>query len=93
LDLSLLLPFIGLISTVVSKLLLLYSTIDKTSRLKMKFLHRELKVYAVSSQEGERNVKQISEDILETISTSVSFLYFHSTDFHRVTATASLNNF
>ena len=36
LDLSLLLPVIGLIFTVVSKLLLLYSTIYKTSRLKMK---------------------------------------------------------
>ena len=36
LDLSLLLPVIGLIFTVVSKLLLLYSTIDKTSGLKMK---------------------------------------------------------
>ena len=35
LDLTLLLPVIGLIFTVVSKLLL-YSTIDKTSRLKMK---------------------------------------------------------
>src|SRR5574341_896124 len=35
LDLSLLLPIIGLIFTVVSKLLLQYSTIDKTSRLKM----------------------------------------------------------
>ena len=35
-DLSLLLPVIGLIFTVVSKLLLLYSSIDKTSRLKMK---------------------------------------------------------
>ena len=35
-DLSLLLPVIGLILTVVSKLLLLYSTVDKTSRLKMK---------------------------------------------------------
>ena len=35
LDLSLLLPVIGLIFTVDSKLLL-YSTIDKTSRLKMK---------------------------------------------------------
>jgi len=35
LDLSLLLPVIGLIFTVVSKLLL-YSTIDKTSMLKMK---------------------------------------------------------
>ena len=34
--LSLLLPVIGLIFTVVSKLLLLYSTIDKTSTLKMK---------------------------------------------------------
>ena len=36
LDLSLLLPVIGIIFTVVSELLLLYSTIDKTSRLKMK---------------------------------------------------------
>ena len=36
LNLSLLLPVIGLIFTVVSKLLLLYSTIDKTSKLKMK---------------------------------------------------------
>ena len=36
LDLSLLLPVIGLIFTVVSKLLLLYSTIDKTSMLKMR---------------------------------------------------------
>ena len=35
-DLSLLLPVIGLIFTVVSKLLLLYSTIDKTSTLRMK---------------------------------------------------------
>ena len=34
--LSLLIPVIGLIFTVVSKLLLLYSTIDKTSTLKMK---------------------------------------------------------
>jgi len=36
LDLSLLLPVFSLIFTVVSKLLLLYSTTDKTSRLKMK---------------------------------------------------------
>ena len=36
LNLSLLLPVIGLIFTVVSKLLLLYSTIDKITRLKMK---------------------------------------------------------
>ena len=35
-DFSLLLPVIGLIFTVVLKLLLLKSTIDKTSRLKMK---------------------------------------------------------
>ena len=35
-DLSLLLPVFSLILTVVSKLLVLYSTIDKTSRLKMK---------------------------------------------------------
>ena len=36
LDLSLLLPVLSLIFTVLSKLLLLYSTIDKISRLKMK---------------------------------------------------------
>jgi len=36
LDLSLLLPVTSLIFTVVSKLLLLYNTIDKTYRLKMK---------------------------------------------------------
>ena len=35
-DLSLLLPVIGLIFTVVSELLLLHSTINKTSTLKMK---------------------------------------------------------
>ena len=35
-DLSLLLPVIGLIFTVVSELLLLYSTTDKTSTVKMK---------------------------------------------------------
>ena len=39
-DLSLLLPVIGLIFTVVSKLLL-YSTIDKTSTLKMKSFSSE----------------------------------------------------
>ena len=46
-DLSLLLPVIGLIFTVVSKLLLLYSTIDKTSTLghpeRFIELHREEK--------------------------------------------------
>ena len=40
-DLSLLLLVFSLILTVVSRLLPLYSTIDKTSRLKMKFLHSE----------------------------------------------------
>ena len=41
-DLSLLLPVIGLIFTVVSKLLLLYCTTDKTSTLKnVKFLYHE----------------------------------------------------
>ena len=35
-DLSLLLPIIGPIFTVISKLFLLYSTIDKTFTLKMK---------------------------------------------------------
>ena len=35
-DLSLLLLVFSLIFTIVSRLLLLYSTIDKTSRLKMK---------------------------------------------------------
>ena len=35
-DLSLLILIFSLIFTVVSRLLLLYSTIDKTSRLKMK---------------------------------------------------------
>ena len=41
-DLSLLLSVISLIFTVVSKLLLLYSTIDKSIYIKdEKFLHRE----------------------------------------------------
>jgi len=41
LDLSLLLLAFSVIFTVVSRLLLIYSTIEKTSRLKMKFLHSE----------------------------------------------------
>ena len=40
-DLSLLLLVFSLIFTVASRLLHLYSMIDKTSRLKMKFLHSE----------------------------------------------------
>ena len=39
-DLGLLLPVIGLIFTVVSRLLLLYSTVDKTVKDE-KFLHSE----------------------------------------------------
>ena len=38
-DLSLLLLVFSLIFTVASRLLHLYNTVDKTSRLKMKFLH------------------------------------------------------
>ena len=59
-DLSLLLPVIGLIFTVVSKLLLLYSTIDKTSTLKMKSFstvsvtQRGLQRYIEKSEEGVR---------------------------------------
>ena len=40
-DLSLLLLVFSFIFTVSSRLLYLYSTDDKTSRLKMKFLHTE----------------------------------------------------
>ena len=40
-DISLLLLVFSLIFTVASRLLHLYSMIDKTSRLKMKFLHSE----------------------------------------------------
>ena len=40
-DLSLLLLVFSLIFTVASRLFHLHSTIDKTSRLKMKFLHGE----------------------------------------------------
>ena len=40
-DLSLLLLVFSLLFTVVSRLLLLYSTIDKTSRLKMKSFSSE----------------------------------------------------
>ena len=40
-DLSLLFLVFSFIFIVASRLLLLYSTIDKTSRLKMKFLHSE----------------------------------------------------
>ena len=57
LDLSLLLPVFSLIFTVVSKLLLLYSTIDKTSRLKMKSFSR-----VRDSQRGSQVQKLHEED-------------------------------
>ena len=59
-DLSVLLPVIGLIFTVVSKLLLLYRTIDKTSKLKMKSFptvrvtQRGSQRYMEKSEEGVR---------------------------------------
>ena len=54
-DLSLLLPVIGLIFTVVSKLLLLYSTIDKNIYFKdEKFLHREGHPERFTALHGEK---------------------------------------
>ena len=61
-DLSLLLPVIGLIFTVVSELLLLYGTIDKTSALKMKSFstvrvtHRGSQHY-VEKRRGRRDLE------------------------------------
>ena len=58
-DFSLLLPVIGLIFTVVSRLLL-YSTVDKTSRLKMKSFstvrvtQRDSQHYMEKREEGVR---------------------------------------
>ena len=51
-NLSLLLLGFSLIFTVVSRLLL-YSTVDKTSRLKMKFLHREGHPESFTALHGE----------------------------------------
>ena len=60
-DLSLLLPVFSLIFTVVSKLLLLYSTIDKTSRLKMKSFStvRDTQRGSQSYMEKRRGRRQI----------------------------------
>ena len=55
-DLSLLLPVIGLNFTVVSKLLLLYSTTDKTSTLKMKSL--EFQKCDVNEKKKEKKEKK-----------------------------------
>ena len=53
-DLSLLLPVIGLIFTVVSKLLLLYSTIDKNIYVKdEKLLHCEGHLERFTALHGE----------------------------------------
>ena len=48
-DLSLLLPVVGLIFIVVSKLLLLYNIIDKTSTLNMKSFSK-VRVTQIGSQ-------------------------------------------
>ena len=63
-DLSLLLLVIGLIFTVVSKLLLLYSTIDKTSRLKMKSFStvRHTQRGSQSYMEKRRGRRKIGEE-------------------------------
>ena len=60
LDLSLLLLVFSLIFTVVSRLLLLYSTVDKTSKLKMKSfstvrdIQRGSQSYMEKREEGDR---------------------------------------
>ena len=60
-DLSLLHPVIGLIFTVVSKLLLLYSTTDKKSRLKMKSFStvRDIQRGSQSYMEKRRGRKEL----------------------------------
>ena len=57
--LSLLLPVIGLIFTVVSKLLLLYSTIDKTSTLKMK----SFSAVRVTQRDSQRYMEEREEGV------------------------------
>ena len=56
-DLSLLLPVFSLIFTVVSKLLLLYNTINKTSRLKMKSLST-----VIDTQRGSQSYMEKREE-------------------------------
>ena len=60
-DLSLLLLVFSLIFTVVSRLLLLYSTVDKTSRLKMKSFStvRDTQRGSQSYMEKRRGRRQI----------------------------------
>ena len=54
-DLSLQLLVFSLIFTVVSRLLLLYNIVDKTSRLKMKFHHIEGHPERFTELHGEEN--------------------------------------
>ena len=71
LDLSLLLPVNGLIFIVVSKLLLLYSTIDKTSTLKMK----SFSTVRVTQRGSQRYMeKRREEGVIGLIFTVVSKL-------------------
>ena len=60
-DLSLLLLVFSLIFTVVSRLLLLYSTVDKTSRLKMKSFStvRDTKKGSQSYMEKRRGRREL----------------------------------
>ena len=62
-DLSLLLPVFNLIFTVVSKFLLLYSTIDKTSRLKKKSFStvRDTQRDSQSYMEKRRGRRELEE--------------------------------
>ena len=62
-DVSLLLLIFSLIFTVVSKLVLLYSTIDKTSRLKMKRFStvRDTQRSSQSYMEKRRGRRELEE--------------------------------
>ena len=64
-DLSLLLPVISLIFTVVSKLLLLYSTIDKTSTLKMKSFSTVRVTQRGSQSYMEKREEGVRDDLNE----------------------------
>ena len=58
LDLSLLPLVFSLIFTVASRLLHLYNTVDKTSRLKMKFLHSKGHPERFTELHGEEKRKE-----------------------------------
>ena len=61
-DLSLLLLGFSLIFTVVSRLLLLYSTVDKTSRLKMKSFSTVRDTQIGSELHGEKREEGVIGD-------------------------------